>query len=150
MAASVSSPVRREDIRQKAKDKDENGFRAIPPSSVGIDCRNDGGGASSNEGGRVSVFPCSRPSDWADTRVRPYKTIIHPLLQGVFVFTPLLRGDRGVAVQGEKRARPVGRGKGRHPSKGCFKGLLKKTPEDGNCCDTIPEVQAESGCRLLS
>ena len=60
---------------------------------------------------------------------------------------PLRSGYIGYAG-GDKRIRSEG--KGPTPRKGLLKGVVEKTPEDGNCCDTIPEVQAESGCRLLS
>ena len=61
---------------------------------------------------------------------------------------PTVAGKNKKAPGGASlRARLLGGEKGRHPAKGCSKGL-EKTPEDGNCCDTIPEAQAESGCRL--
>ena len=41
MAASVFSRSGERTAKRKTKDKGENGFRAIPSSSVGIDCRND-------------------------------------------------------------------------------------------------------------
>ena len=57
------------------------------------------------------------------------------------------RGKRRASGRRSGSSRGSGRRKGRHPSKDRLKGLLKKPPKGGNCCDTIPEVQARSGCR---